>query len=304
MKWKKLGNIYCASGEAPWMMTHAMMPCVYRISESIFRVYFSSRDSQNRSRPVSLDLHFSGGRFEIGNLSTSPLLDLGPRGAYDDCGVMPTCVVDIQARKHMFFNGWCLGKSVPFFSFNGFAVENDDGTFRKLVEYPNALNRSAADPYSTLAPFVMNDEGRWRMWYVSLRRWDEVNHFYHIRYAESADGLNWSPRNLVCIDFSAPSEYAIARPWVVRDRDRYRMWFSSRALNGIPYYRLRYAESADGIHWTRKDSSVGIDVSESGWDSEMICYGAVFDCNGKRYMLYNGNGYGRTGFGLAVLEDE
>ena len=49
-------------------------------------------------------------------------------------------------------------------------------------------------------------------------------------------------------------------------------------------------------------NAVGIDVSKNGWDSEMICYPYVFDHKGKRYMLYNGNGYGKTGFGLAVLE--
>ncbi|MDR0233611.1 MAG: hypothetical protein LBI31_02235 [Zoogloeaceae bacterium] len=35
---------------------------------------------------------------------------------------------------------------------------------------------------------------------------------------------------------------------------------------------------------------------------EMIEYSIVFDHGRQRYMLYNGNGYGKTGFGLAVLE--
>ena len=47
---------------------------------------------------------------------------------------------------------------------------------------------------------------------------------------------------------------------------------------------------------------MGMDVSPNGWDSEMICYPYVFDHGRNRYMLYNGNGYGKTGFGLAVLE--
>jgi hypothetical protein len=34
----------------------------------------------------------------------------------------------------------------------------------------------------------------------------------------------------------------------------------------------------------------------------MICYPAVFELNGNTYMLYNGNGYGKTGFGIAILE--
>jgi hypothetical protein len=43
------------------------------------------------------------------------------------------------------------------------------------------------------------------------------------------------------------------------------------------------------------------DVSEEGWDSEMMCYPYVFDHKGERYMLYNGNGYGKSGFGIAKL---
>jgi hypothetical protein len=36
----------------------------------------------------------------------------------------------------------------------------------------------------------------------------------------------------------------------------------------------------------------------------MVVYGYVFDWDGRRYMLYNGNRYGRTGFGLAEWRDE
>jgi hypothetical protein len=52
----------------------------------------------------------------------------------------------------------------------------------------------------------------------------------------------------------------------------------------------------------RQDEASGIDVSQSGWDANMIEYPFVFDHAGRRYMLYNGNGYGATGFGLAVLD--
>ena len=102
----------------------------------------------------------------------------------------------------------------------------------------------------------------------------------------------------MAIDYSDDSEYAISRPSVIRDRDCWRMWFSHRGSA----YRIGYAESLDGIHWKRLDADCQIDVSESGWDSEMIEYPFVFDHDGSRYMLYNGNGYGKTGFGLAVLE--
>jgi hypothetical protein len=34
----------------------------------------------------------------------------------------------------------------------------------------------------------------------------------------------------------------------------------------------------------------------------MVEYPWIFDWQGRRYMLYNGNDYGRTGLGLAVWE--
>ena len=124
----------------------------------------------------------------------------------------------------------------------------------------------------------------------------QPRHYYHIRYAESSDGLRWSRRARPCIDYASPDEYAISRPCVVRDRDAYRLWYASRGAA----YRIGYAESADGLDWTRKDADAGLDVSAAGWDSEMVAYPCVFDAGGRRYLLYNGNGYGRTGIGLAV----
>ena len=99
------------------------------------------------------------------------------------------------------------------------------------------LERSSVDPYLTASPWVILENGRWRMWYVSCTGWDNVGgrarHSYHIRYAESADGLAWERDGTVCIDFAGPDEHAISRPCVIRDGDVYRMWFSARG-SGVP----------------------------------------------------------------------
>ena len=87
----------------------------------------------------------------------------------------------------------------------------------------------------------------------------------------------------------------------------YHMWFSYRSWRdyrgGKGSYRIGYAQSKDGKHWDRDDSKAGIDISDNGWDSEMIAYGNIIDTPHGRYMFYNGNGYGLTGAGLAVMED-
>jgi hypothetical protein len=124
---------------------------------------------------------------------------------------------------------------------------------------------------------------------------------YVVRSAESSDGVHWSDGGHVCINLEA-DEFGIGRPWVIRDVDRNRMWYSIRS-HSRPY-RIGYAESADGLSWKRLDDSVGITASESGWDSEMICYAAMIDVNEKRLTFYNGNRHGATGFGVAVLEQD
>jgi hypothetical protein len=137
------------------------------------------------------------------------------------------------------------------------------------------------------------------MWYVSGVEWVHRDlPRYNIKYAESNDGLHWQRSGVVCIDFEGPDENALARPCVIKENGIYKMWFSYKG----DYYRIGYAESSDGIDWQRLDGEVGIDISPSGWDSQMIEYSYVFSHEGKKYMLYNGDDYGKEGIGLAVAE--
>lgn len=296
--WQKHGDIFTATGKG-WMRSHAALPTVLTHADRA-DVYFCARDAQSRSQI---------GRFaldpltrKVTHVSRRPLLEPGPLGAFDDSGVMPAWVVNRGDRLYLYYTGWMVGKTVPFYYAVGLAVSHDGGvTFQRMSRGP-LLERNNIDPFLTASPCVMFDRGLWRMWYVSGERWEQRSdgprHYYHIRYAESGDGIRWQRDGHVCVDFAHHGEYAIARPTVLRDRDRYRMWFPHRGDS----YRIGYAESADGLAWNRMDDRAGIDVSDAGWDSEMVTYPCVFDHAGRRYMLYNGNGYGRTGIGLAEQE--
>lgn len=307
MKWKKLGKIFDVDNiDLEWMNSHAMMPVVEKYSENKIKVYFSPRDKFNRSRCASFiyDLETK----KISELTKTPLLELGERGCFDDSGVMPTSIVNDGDNKYLYYNGWTLGGTVPFFSFNGIAISNDSGkNFKKLAKYPKALNRNEIDPFSTFAPFVIKEE-KWKMWYVSLIKWveskSELKHYYHIKYAESEDGIDWIRKGKIAIDFKNELEYAIARPCVIKEENIYKMWYSYRAGIKNKTYRIGYAESKNGMDWIRMDEKMQFDVSLEGWDSEMVCYPFVFEYKEKLYMLYNGNGYGKTGIGLAVLEEK
>src|SRR6185369_3438268 len=135
---------------------------------------------------------------------------------------------------------------------------------------------SPADPFLTASPFVTIEDGRWRMWYVSATEWRATaagpRHYYNIRYAESADGIDWSRDGRICLDYRDAEEHAFARPWVVRDPDAYRMWFAVRGNR----YRIEMAESPDGNRWTRHGDA-SLEAAPEGWDSGMVEYPCLFD---------------------------
>jgi len=151
------------------------------------------------------------------------------------------------------------------------------------------------------------------MWYQSGTGWEvhdgRPEPCYHLKYAESRDGILWDRRGVVSVEFKSKEEGGITRPCVLREGDDYRMWYSYRGRKDYRTirshsYRIGYSESMDGVRWTRKDENVGIDVSDTGWDSEMIAYPYVYEHRERKYMVYNGNGFGKSGFGYAVLEEE
>jgi hypothetical protein len=298
-RWRKAGLLIPGSAPAPWAVSHAALPVVDRIGDGRgLRVYVSARDERGRAQIGCVEWNPSRPADAL-PLSQSPVLAVGALGAFDDSGVTSSCIVTHQGRKYLYYTGWTRGVTVPFYLFAGLATSDDDGrTFARVSAAP-ILERNSVDPFLTASPFVLVESGVWRMWYVSATDWrisnGEPRHYYHIRYAESRNGVEWRRRGRVCIDFAGPDEHAIARPCVIRDGGTYRMWYSYRGAR----YRIGYAESADGLSWTRMDDLAGIDVSETGWDSEMVEYPLVFEHDGRLLMLYNGNDYGKTGCGLA-----
>lgn len=299
--WRRSGRVFVPAGERPWCATHAALPIADPVGDDRYRVYVSGRDDRNRAHIGFFELDVTAPHTPL-QLSDRPVLSPGHLGAFDDAGVTGSCLVTHRGRKYLYYTGWSLGVSVPFYLFVGLAVsENGQDSFRRLSEAP-ILERDTVDPYLTASPWVLIEGRRWRMWYVSGTSWTledgQPRHHYHIKYAESVDGIHWRREGRVAIDYATPEEYAIARPCVLKQGGLYRMWFSARGAA----YRLGYAESHDGLTWLRKDDEGGLAPSEDGWDSEMIAYPVVFEHHGRLHMLYNGNGYGRSGVGHAVQD--
>jgi sucrose-6-phosphate hydrolase SacC (GH32 family) len=304
MKWQKKGLIFAPDGRLPWAKKYAFPPTPLIIGGGVLRLYVAFCDEKTVGRIGFVDVAADDpGR--VLRVSDRPVLDIGRPGDFDENGLLPTCVVPVGDKLFMYYVGYQLGQKVRYFQFEGLAISDDGGqTFRRYGRVP-VIDRSDAEPHHRTSAFVMPDGDLFKMWYVAGGDWTAVNGkslpVYNLRYFESPDGKNWPRAGAVCLDFAGPDEHAFGRPWVLKSAGSYRMFYSIRTKS--KGYRLGYAESTDGVRWRRKDEEVGIDVSPTGWDSEMIAYSSVVEHNDRTYLFYNGNNCGETGFGYAVLAE-
>jgi hypothetical protein len=303
MRWRKLGLIYAPTGQLWWARSHAYLPTAHVMGDAI-RVYFAGLDEQQYGRIGYVDLDARDPR-HIKYATTEPVLDLGEPGCFDDSGVSPSCVLARPDGLSLYYIGWQRAARVPYLLLAGLANSPDGTTFERLRRTP-VLERTSREPWVRSAITIIRQANQLRAWYVSATGWttfeDRPVPTYILRSAESTDGIVWREQAAAAIDFATPDEFGFGRPWVIQDPGVLRMWYSIRS-HSRPY-RIGYAESNDRTAWVRKDDSVGIEASPSGWDSEMLCFPCVIDAGGQRLMFYNGNRHGRTGFGAAVLEQD
>ena len=309
-KWIKKGLIYAVDGRLPWGNSHAQIPTVESKDQSCLSVLFASRDESNRSHIGQLGLN-SNDIGQVISVRAQPILSLGEIGTFDDCGVMPSCVVEHNGCRYLYYIGWNVRSTVPYHNSVGLAISEDGGgTYQRLFDGP-VMDRTPLEPYFCATTCIRLENGIWRNWYLSCTGWKVIEGrtepLYHLKYAESKDGISWQREGVTAIDFKSAQEGGIVRASVSRVRNQYQMWFCYRGQSGYrekseTSYRIGYAESGDGIQWIRRDDGPVVERSETGWDSEMVAYPEVFELNDKRYMFYNGNGFGQSGFGYAVWE--
>lgn len=303
MTWKKLGLVFCPDGSNAGMASHASTPAVEVLGGNRVRVFFTARDRENRSSIFELELEIGGESARVLRVGDEAVLSPGAAGLFDDSGVSMGCLAGANGGTYLYYVGWNLGVTVPWRNSIGLAIRRPgERAFEKYSPAP-LLDRNRVDPYSLSYPWVIREkDGGWKMWYGSNLSWGagKEDMVHAIKQCTSRDGLHWERKGDQALELAGAGEDSMARPCVVCDRDCYRMWYSRRGDS----YRIGYAESADGWSWERKDDLAGITVSAEGWDAESVEYPCAFDLNGKRYLLYNGNSYGKTGFGLAVAAEE
>jgi hypothetical protein len=299
--WRKLGLLYRPEGTRhPKLLTHAANPLPVLLHGDVYRVFFSGRDARNRSSVGAVDIDIAA-RAVIKE-HPAPVFEHGPAGSFHADGVSIGNCYEAGGRRYMLFMGWQAPEGGHWRGDIGRLLVADDLSLALDGDRP-FLGNSDIDPVSLSYPWVMPvATGGYRMWYGSTHSWDAGNGemLHPLHQASSDDGEHWTLEGLA-VPYEIGLAQAFARPSVIFSGGRYEMWFSYRGRPTRPY-RIGYAISDDGRRWTLALQDAGIDVSPEGWDSEMIEYPFVFDHKGMRYMLYNGNGHGRTGFGLAMLE--
>jgi predicted GH43/DUF377 family glycosyl hydrolase len=308
--WKKQGKIFAPDGRYEWMQSHAQNPSVLILKDRL-RVYFTCRPQKDANGNVAAITTFvdleKDNPGTVLHIHDRPVLSYGDLGTFDQFGVMPGAVVQIDNDVWLYYVGWMRCQGAPYNHAIGLAVSKDNGvTFSRMGRGP-LFGRTLREPFLQNSPYVLQEDGLFHMWYSSGIDWLEqepgVESIYVLMHATSHDGINWERESIPCLEYKVEHECQ-TNPTVIKIDDKYHMWFCYRYgfnfRNDERGYRIGYAWSDNLISWHREDELGELPLSSEGWDSQMVCYPCVVHVNDKYYMFYSGNYFGRDGFGYAV----
>jgi hypothetical protein len=314
VKWRKLGKVFDPTDHVlpNNCVEFAQAPQALVLADRI-RVYFSTRERDSVGKYLShvAFADFDKDMREVIAVSTETVIPLGGLGCFDEHGIFPVNIVRDGGRVLAYTTGWNRKVSVSADAAIGLAISDDDGlTFRKLGTGP-ILGASLHEPFLVGDAFVARYGAAFHMWYIYGTEWKQADdatppdRVYRIAHATSVDAVEWRRESRYIVDTAIDDECQ-ALPTVFTRGGRHHMVFCYRKAHGfrtdpVSAYRLGYAWSADLATWTRDDGLVGLEASTDEWDCEMQCYPHIFESEGRVFLLYNGNAFGRFGFGLAEL---
>lgn len=315
-KWNKLGRVFNPKEieNLSWLNEFSQSPATL-IFDSFIRVFFSCRPKPDKygnfvSYSSFIDLDKKN-LFKIVRIARKPVLKLGEKGCFDEFGTYPISVIREGKAIWAYYGGWTRQVSIPYNTAIGFAKSTNNGvSFTKLGPGP-VLSYSLDEPFNIGSVRIRKFNDLFYLFYVSGKKWLMVNNTpqmsLKIRMATSKDGLNWTKHNKNLVTEKIDENESQASPDVFYANGKYHMFFDywdPLTFRETKLRKIGYAYSIDLLNWVRADSKAGIDVSQAGWDSEMIAYPHVFEIDGNIFMLYLGNEVGRYGFGLAQMEGE
>lgn len=316
LKWKKLGLIFNPTDhQLPLNAREYAQSPQALVFDNFVRIYFSTRSIDEKGMFLSqiAFADFSRDLRELKGVSSEAVLPLGKLGTFDEHGIFPISPFQDGDRILAFTCGWSRRVAVPVETSIGLAVSNDQGlTFTRIGDGP-VLSSSTLEPVLVGDGFVCKFGELYHMWYIFGRPWKKATadeppaRVYKIAYASSKDCINWDKQEgREIIANVIDDDECQALPTVIEHEGFYHMVFCYRHSSDFRKnmnrgYRLGYAYSKDLKEWHRNDELLNMELSENDWDSEMMCYPNLFKVGGEVFLLYNGNNFGRGGFGAAKL---
>jgi hypothetical protein len=318
MKWHKLGRIFDPREHRlpAGCISHTQSPQTLVFNDFV-RIYFSTRsvdpaNSKFLSHVAYVDM--TKDFKTVLQVSGHEVIGMGDLGCFDEHGIFPMNILRHQGVVYGYTCGWSRRVSVSVETAIGLAVSRDDGmTFERQGSGP-VLGPSVREPCLVGDPFVKVIGDQFQMWYIFGTGWKSYavgsppDRTYKIGHAISDDGIEWRKEEArQIITDRLGSDESQALPSVISIGSRHHMFFCYREsfdfrTGSARGYRIGHAWSDDLENWTRDDCNPEFEGTPCDWDSEMQCYPHVFECDGRIWLLYNGNEFGRYGFGLAVLE--
>ena len=316
MQWQKLGRIFNPGDHLlpNGCKQFAQSPQAL-VFDHFVRIYFSTRALDPGNGKFLSHIAFVDFSKDFRNLlqvSSATVLPLGALGCFDEHGIFPISPLRDGARILAYTTGWSRRISVSVETGIGLVISHDQGqTFQRLGNGP-ILSSSLHEPYLVGDAFVRKFDQTWHMWYIFGTHWKSYapdmppDRTYKIGHATSPDGLNWHRQGQPVIADQLGHDESQALPTVIRIDNRYHMFFCYRESFDFRQtrgrgYRIGHAWSEDLVRWIRDDEHPKLCGTADDWDSDMQCYPNVFACDDRIFLLYNGNEFGRHGFGLAEL---
>lgn len=318
LRWRRLGRLLDPStaGLPGGCREFAQSPQALVLDDRV-RIYFSSRTRDLGNGKYVSHVCFVDMSPDLGTVfgvNREPVIARGRLGCFDEHGIFPFSVLRHEGRVCAYTTGWSRRVSVSVDTAIGLAVSDDDGrSFRRHGDGP-VMGASLHEPFLVGDAFVRVFGGVFHMWYIFGTAWKryapdaEPDRTYKIGHAVSEDGIHWQreeAHQIVADRLDADESQAL--PTVARIGGLYHMFFCYRhsadfRANRDRGYRLGHAVSEDLREWTRDDEAGGVTGRPGEWDSDMQCYPHLFTAGRRTFLLYNGNAFGRHGFGASVLE--
>jgi hypothetical protein len=317
MRWIRLGKIFdptehrLPNGCAEFAQSPQAL-----VFDDFVRIYFSTRavDSKGKFLSHVAFVDMRKNLRDVVRVSDGSVIALGGLGCFDEHGIFPMSVLRVGDAVYGYTCGWNRRVSVSVDTAIGLAISHDDGlSFQRIGDGP-VLAASLHEPCLVGDGFVKQVGNVFHMWYIFGTGWKRhapdaaPDRTYKIGHAISSDGIQWHKEEArqIVPDVLGPDE-SQALPTVIEIAGRHHMFFCYRQsfdfrVNRDRGYRIGHAWSDDLVNWTREDDEPRLEIVSGEWDSDMQCYPHVFECDGCVYLLYNGNSFGRYGFGLAMLD--